>query len=82
MSAKDYGQAGPAVGYELIECPECSAKVIVTFQGYRIDAEKLDPGKGDCGLMTTPGGQVLVAGMGDTAENRYRFHDHQPEGLE
>lgn len=83
MSAKDYGQAGPAVGYDLTECPECGAKVIVTFQGYRVDAEPVKPGElATCGLMVLPGGQVLMAGMGNADHNRYNVHDHQPEGLE
>lgn len=72
----------PAVGYRLIPCPECQVEVIQTFQGYLVDAEVVAPALGNVGLAMLPGGQVMMAGMGDPAENRYRMHDHQPEGLE
>lgn len=80
--SEDYGQRGPAVGYALEKCPECGADVIVTFQGYRVDAEQVAPAAGNVGLSMLPGGQVLMAGMGREEDNRYNVHDHQPEGLE
>lgn len=73
---------GPATGYELAPCPECGAEVAIVFQGYRVSWPPGEPGSGHCGLMTLPGGQVMVAGMGNPAENRHEFHEHQPEGLE
>jgi hypothetical protein len=72
----------PKVGYRLIPCPECQQEVIETFQGYLVDAETVEPAVGNVGLAMLPGGQVIMAGMGDPSENRYRMHDHQPEGLE
>jgi hypothetical protein len=64
-------------------CPECSVEVCIVWQGYRIDWPELPPGeRGDAALMVMPGGQVLIAGSGDASKNRYRFHEHQPEGLE
>lgn len=80
--AGDYGQLGPAHGYRLIPCPDCAAEVIQTFQGYLVDREPVEPAPGNVGLTVLPGGQVLMAGMGDPRENRYRMHDHQPEELE
>lgn len=74
--------AGPAIGYRLEPCPECQAEVCITFQGYRVDWPAVEDGKGDCALMVLPVGQVLLAGAGNPADNRYRMHDHQPEGLE
>lgn len=75
--------SGPAIGYAREKCPECDADVIVVFQGYRIDAEPVAPGElATCMLSTLPGGQVIVAGGGRAEDNRYNFHDHQPEGLE
>lgn len=71
----------PAVGYSIEACPECDRQVIVTFQGYRVDAEPVKPAVGNCALMMLPGGQVLLAGAGDPEENRYTIHEHQPEGL-
>lgn len=75
-------QLGPATGYLRQPCPECGDDVIVTFQGYRVDAEPVHHSLADCGLMMLPGGQVLLASSGSAEENRYQLHDHQPEGLE
>lgn len=81
MSSDDT-QRGPAVGYRVEPCPECSAEVIVTWQGYRVNPEPVKPAIGNCALMVLPGGQVLLAGAGNPDDNRYEMHDHQPEGLE
>lgn len=74
--------AGPVTGYRLESCPECGVEVAVVMQGYRVSWPPGEPGSGHCGLMTLPGGQVLVAGMSRVEENRHDFHEHQPEGLE
>lgn len=73
---------GPATGYRLEPCPECSVEVAVVYQGYRVSWPPGEPGSGTCGLMTLPGGQVMVADMGSASENRHDFHEHQPEGPE
>lgn len=73
----------PAVGYRIEPCPECKREVCVTWQGYRVDWPELPEGEqGDVGLTILPGGQVLMAGMGNPRDNHYRLHDHQPPELE
>lgn len=73
---------GPAVGYRLEPCPDCGRECCITWQGYRVEWPAVDHADhGDCALMVTPGGQVLLAGSGNPADNRYRLHDHQPPEL-